>query len=106
MTQQTKKSTSEIAGVAQVEPDRIELMVEEAIEQVEAGFDVHRADVKLDPETESLQTVAQGQADVCGYCNGDFTEYRGTFQLTGYRSSHTPLGLDHLELSFELGEVA
>jgi len=105
MTEKAKESTSEIVGVAEVAPDRIELMVEEAVEQTEAGFDVHRADVKLDPETESLQTVAQGRASVCGYINDNFTEFEGTFQLTGYESSHTPLGLDHLKLSFEMTEV-
>jgi len=97
---------SEIAGVASVEPDRIELMVEEAVERVGPRFSVHRADVKLDPEKKSLQSLTRGRANVCGFYNDDFTELRGTFQLSGYRSSHTPLGLDHLELTFQLGEVA
>ena len=106
MNESVQNSTTEIVGVATVEPDRIELMVREAVERKFPRFEVHRADVKLDQERKSPQTVARGRAHVCDYINDDFTEFKGTFQLTGYRSSHTPLGLDSLELSFELGEVA
>ena len=105
MSQQAKESTKTIAGVAEVEPNRIELMVEKAVEREYPRFEVHRADVKLDQERESVQTLAQGRADVCGYISNNFTEFKGTFQLTSYRSSNTPLGLDHLELSFEMTEV-
>ena len=106
MTESVQNSTTEIAGVATVEPDRIELMVREAVERKFSRFEVHSVDIRLDQERASLQTLAQGRACVHVYCNNDFTELKGTFQLTGYRSSHTPLGLDNLELSFELGEVA
>lgn len=102
---QKQKSKSEtIEDCTEVEPKkRIDLMVSDAIERG-GHLDVHGVDVRLDPEREDTTTLAQGQVHVYGYTPVDhnFKRYEGTFKLVGFRSSHTPLGLEPLHISFQL----
>lgn len=102
---QKQKSKSEtIEDTAEVEPKkRLDLMVRDAI-QSRGHLDVSGVDVRLSPEREDLTTLAQGRVHVYGYepVNRNFKRYEGTFKLVGFRSSHTPLGLDPLHISYEL----
>lgn len=99
-----KQKSKKIEGCIEVEPkNRVEFMVRDAIER--AGYlDVHGVDVRINNDREELTTLAHGRCHVYGYepVERKFKRYEGNFKLVGFRSSHTPLGLDPLHVSFEL----
>lgn len=94
----------------------VEIKVETLGRIEETIKDAIRTDWKVDPSSvmvflkdrDDKQTIAQGELEVFGKTvspdpdNDSFKTWRGTFKVTGYRSSHTPLGLDRLTLHYGL----
>lgn len=102
MQKEKTKVGPKLEGGSEVEPQRIELMVRDALERESVFFRVDSVDVRISPERKDVKTITQGRFHVYGFYNHNFKRFEGTFKLTGYRSSHTPLGLDHLYLSYNL----